>query len=123
MDEIDHLISEKTKRAQALRLELAQVENDLRALRRSRALMRGEPNPDEVARYTHRGRPSLPDLVEEILRSEPIGLYVDDIVARLAELNVHANRQTITSSLTRWIKKGKRFKKIGRNTFALREAG
>ena len=123
MDEIDHLISEKTKRAQALRLELAQVENDLRALRRSRALMRGEPNPDEVARYTHRGRPSLPDLVEEILRSEPNGLYVDDIVARLAELNVHANRQTITSSLTRWIKKGKRFKKIGRNTFALREAG
>jgi hypothetical protein len=119
--DIDALIAEKEREAQQLRTALARTEADLKALRRTRAIARGETDSEAAARYSSKGGPSIPDLVEEVLKEEPAGLHVDDILMRL-KIDRHVNKQTITSALSRWIAKGKRFRRVGRNKFALREA-
>jgi hypothetical protein len=122
MEGIDLLISEKEKRAQELRAALASIELDLQALYRSRALLRGETDSEAAAMRSSRGRASIPDLVEVILRDAG-ELHADDLVQRLKEAGLDVNKQTITASLTRYIAKGQRFKRTGANKFALLKEG
>ncbi|HEX7315880.1 MAG TPA: hypothetical protein VF297_18330 [Pyrinomonadaceae bacterium] len=120
MLEIDLLISEKEKRAQELRAALASVELDLQALRRTRALMRGESDTDEAAKHS-RGRASIADLAEAMLH-DVAELHADEILQRLREAGVETTKQAITATLSRYHAKGRRFKRTGANKFALREA-
>jgi hypothetical protein len=122
--DIDALIAEKEREAQQLRYALARTEADLKAMRRTRAIARGETDSEAAARYSSKAGPSIPDLVEAVLKEEPGGLHVDLILARIKSDGIHVNlkKQTITSALSRWIDKEKRFKRTGRNTFALRDA-
>jgi hypothetical protein len=118
MDELDSLIAEKEEEARNLRSSLARVEQQLKALRRARDCLRTKTDP--AAGYSTKGRESIPTLVEQILR-EHGPQHVDDLVARLAELGVFVNKGTVTSSLVRYIRQEKRFRRVGRNKFALRE--
>lgn len=120
MMEIDVLITEKEKLAQKQRAELASTEADLRALYRSRALLRGETDTEATAERS-RGHASIADLVESLLRvAGP--LRADDIVQRLKEAGRDVKKQTVTATLTRYHQKGRRFKRVGANTFALIES-
>ena len=120
MDELDSLVTEKEEEARNLRASLARVEQQLKALRHARDSLRDRSDSAAAAGYSTKGRESIPTLVEQILR-EHGPQHVDDLVTRLGELAVFANKGTVTSSLVRYIKQGKRFKRVGRNKFALRE--
>jgi hypothetical protein len=65
-------------------------------------------------------RMSIPDSIENILRSAG-ALHVDSILERLREMELYPNinKQTITSALTRYHNRGKRFKRVGKNKYAL----
>lgn len=64
------------------------------------------------------------DYVEEILREHKEGLYIDTITALLKErFQVVSARQTVAAALIRAHNAGKRFIRVGKNTFALREQG
>jgi hypothetical protein len=118
MDDLDSLIAEKEEEARNLRSSLARVEQHLKALRRARDCLRSSDAP--AAGYSTKGRESIPTLVEQILR-EHGPQHVDDLVARLADQTVFVNKGTVTSSIVRYIKQGRRFQRVGRNKFALRE--
>lgn len=118
MDELDSLITEKEEEARNLRSSLARVEQQLKALRHARDSLRSRTD-SAVAGYSTKGRESIPTLVEQILRDGP--QHVDNLVRMLADMNVFTNKGTITSSIVRYIKQEKRFKRVGRNKFALRE--
>jgi hypothetical protein len=118
MDELDSLISEKEQEARNLRSDLARVTQQLKALRRARTFMRSKTET-EAARFSTKGRESIPKLVEQVLRQYG-PLHVDLVVRKLAESNVFVSKQSVTSSLVRYLKKNERFERVGRNTFALR---
>ena len=118
--EIDVIIAEKERLAQKQRAELASTEADLRALYRTRALMRGESD-SEAAAMMSKGRASIPDLVEAMLRTAG-ELHADEITRRLKELGHDVKKQTVTASLVRYTSKGKRFRRTGANKFALLES-
>lgn len=64
------------------------------------------------------------DYVEDLLREHKEGLHVDAIVALLKEqFQVVSGRQTVAAALIRAHNLGKRFVRVGKNTFALREQG
>ena len=117
MEEIDLLISEKERRAHELRAALASVEADLKALYRTRAMIKGETDSDAAARKSSRA--SLPDLIEQLLRQSG-ELHADQIVERLKAAGVETNKQTVTASVVRYIAKHERFRRVGPNRFALR---
>lgn len=118
MSEIDLLISEKERRAQELRAALASVEADLKALYRTRAMIKGETDSDAAARKSSRA--SLPDLIEQLLRQSG-ELHASEIVQRLAAAGLKTNKQSVTASIVRYIAEGRRFKRVGPNRFALLE--
>jgi hypothetical protein len=122
MTGIDALISEKERQAQQLRAALSSVEVDLQALYRTRAIMRGETDSEAAAMRSSRGQASIADLVESILRVAG-ELHCDDLVKRLAEIGVEVNKQTVSATLTRYIARKKRFKRVGPNRFALLKEG
>lgn len=117
MEEVELLISEKERRAQELRAALASVEADLKALYRTRALIQGETDSDAAARMSSKA--SLPDLIEQLLRQSG-ELHANDIVERLKAIGVEHNKQTVTATIVRYIAKGRRFRRVGPNRFALR---
>ena len=119
MDDLDSLIAEKEQEARDLRSSLARVEQQLKALRRARDCLRSRTD-SATAGYSTKGRESIPTLVEQILR-EHGPQHVDDLVRRLADMNVLTNRGTVTSSIVRYIKQERRFQRVGRNKFALRD--
>lgn len=118
MEEVELLISEKERRAQELRAALASVEADLKALYRTRSMIKGGTDSDAAARKSSKA--SLPDLIEQLLRQSG-ELHADEIVQRLKAAGVETNKQTVTASIVRYIAKEKRFKRVGANRFALRE--
>lgn len=61
------------------------------------------------------------DYVEDLLREHKKGLHVDTIAALLNDrFQVISGRQTIAAGLIREHNMGKRFIRVGKNTFALR---
>lgn len=120
MEEVELLISEKERRAQELRAALASVEADLKALYRTRALIKGETDSDAAARKSSRS--SLPDLIEQLLQQSG-ELHAAEIVQRLKAAGVETNKQSVTASVVRYLAKGRRFRRVGPNRFALRTEG
>lgn len=113
MKELDKAIEQKQARILRLRAELAQEEADLKSMLRARELLHdGDVPPAPSARL------SIPDAVESLLRAAG-ELHVDEILERLREMGINTNKQSVTSALTRYHNRKKRFKRVGRNKYAL----
>ena len=119
MDTLDAQILEREMKVQELRAALAQVENDLQALYRAREILKGKTDPEAAAQKSLRGRSSIPTQVEQILKDHG-EMHVDEIVEKLKLRGLDVTKQTVTSALSRWVAKGKRFERVGKNKFALR---
>jgi len=117
MKQLDAAIERKQANILRLRAELAQEEADLKSMLRTRELVSDGNVPAPLS-----ARMSIPDSIENILRSAG-ELHVDDILERLHEMGLNTNKQTITSALTRYHNRQKRFVRTGKNRYALRNDG
>jgi ribosomal protein L9 len=122
MNALDAQIFELEGRAQELRGELTQIEKDLQALYRARELVCGPTDTKAAVRISSKGRASIPTLVEQLLK-EFGAMHADDITEKLRLRGYNISKQSITSALSRYIDRGERFERTGRNKFALRQAG
>lgn len=95
---------------------LARSETRLKAYRLSRSFMLGESPSTE-------GEPllTIPAAAELILRKHG-SLHVREIAKYLVDYSIEAAPTTITTSLARYAKKGKVFKRLGGNRFSLLKA-
>jgi hypothetical protein len=114
--DLDQAIQEEEEFQKELRALLARSETRLNTYKRARAFSRGESPPDE-------GEPPLtiPAAAELILRKHGI-LHVREIAKHLADYSIEAAPTTITTSLARYAKKGKVFKRLGGNRFSILKA-
>lgn len=104
---IDIAIDAAKDRVRKLEQELRQQKKALKKLMEARSLSQGYVE-DEQAKP-----PPLPDLVEALLR-ERGAMHVTEIAAMLK-----AQKQAVSSLLVRYVARGKRFKRVGANQFAL----
>jgi len=114
MRKLDAAIERKQANVLRLRAELAQEEADLKMLLRTRELIGEGEAPLPPARM------SIPDAVESILRVAGEA-HVDDLLARLHEMGLTTNKQSLTSALTRYHNRQKRFVRTGKNRYGLRD--
>ena len=106
---IDAAVDAAKARVSDLDRQLRQQKKALKMLLKARSLSQGYVE-DEQAKP-----PPLPDLVEALLREQG-AMHVTNIAATLK-----AQKQAISSLLVRYVGRGKRFKRVGANTFALME--
>src|SRR5215203_507247 len=100
MDNLDASISEAEEKERRLLEELAATREALKALRKARALLRGEVVEGAPPRRRRRKR-SLMDEVEDLLKVNG-ELHVDDIVRLLRQQGIdQVQKQVLTSSLSR----------------------
>jgi hypothetical protein len=117
MRKLNAAIEQKQANVLRLRAELAQEEADLKSMLRTRELV-----SDGNAPPTQPARMSIPDAIESVLRVTG-ECHVDDLLERLREMHIHTNKQSITSALTRYHNRQKRFRRVGKNRYALRIDG
>lgn len=118
MDNLDASISEAEEKERRLLEELAATREALKALRKARALLRGEVSESAPPRRRRRKR-SLMDEVEDVLKTHG-ELHADDLVRILREQGFEdVQKQVLTSSLSRYVARGSRFRRTGANKFAL----
>lgn len=104
---------------------LEAIEASLAAqLKAVRALRAGMTSP--AARSTHSGEPprkkgrSQIDMTHAILLEAGGPLHVSDIIDRIsARFNVHVDRESLVSALSKRVRRQDRFVRTARNTFAL----
>lgn len=90
---------------------IASLDAQLRAVKRLRG-------PEEKA--TKRGMSQV-DMVYNILSRSGTELHISEIIRRVEEVNgIRLDRESIASALSKKIKKGDRFLRVGKNTFTLR---
>jgi outer membrane protein TolC len=106
---IDAAVDAAKARVRKLEQELRQQKKALKKLMEARSLSQGYIEDEESK------PPPLPDLVEALLR-ERGAMHVSDIAAALK-----AQKQTVSSLLVRYVARGKRFKRVDANTFAVME--
>jgi hypothetical protein len=112
--ELDTAIAEEEARARKLRDELARSEARLKTLIDARRIMRCEADSPGKKR-------SLPDYIEEILRERGGPMHVDELVSTLRSQDIPVAKGTVTTSISRYVHKGERFRKVAPNKFALAE--
>lgn len=115
--DLDQAIEDEEEFQKELLGILARSESRLKAYRLSRSFMRGESPPQE-------GEPPLtiPVAAELILKKHG-SLHVREIAKYLeGDYSISAVPTTITTSLARYAKKGKVFKRLGGNRFSLLKA-
>ncbi len=115
MDELNAEINKLEGELRELREREAQVEARLKVLKQAQGILRGEGDV-EVER-----RLSIPDAVEEILRARGPTYITDLLAALLQDYNIDSARETVTTSLGRYISQKRRFKRVGPNKFGLIE--
>ena len=93
---------------------ISSLEAQLRAVRR----LRGGKEEEEKE---EKGM-SMTDMVYDILLREGKPLHITSIIKKVSKIHgITIDRESIVSSLSKKIKKGERFVRVGRNIFALRE--
>lgn len=119
MNELDEVISKLQREIQEKRIALAQKEADLKMALRTRELARGGNAPPAP-----KARMSISDAIENILQVAG-EQHVNQLLERLLEMKItpNLNKQTITSALTRYHNRGKRFRRVGKNKYALLNNG
>lgn len=112
---LDITIAEAEAQERRLIEELTATRGALKALRKARSLLRGEVSDEKTPQRRKR---SLLDDVEDLLRLKG-ELHVDQIVKELEQQNIPAQKQVLSSALARYHQRGKRFRRTGRNLYAL----
>ena len=112
-DDLDTAIAKEERRSQRLRADLARSQARLKILLEARRIARGEND-------STRGKKSIPDHVEEILRERGGVTHMDDIVTALRQRGISAAKETVTTSIWRYVHQKRRFRSMGGNKFALR---
>ncbi len=115
MDELNAEITKLEDELRGLRDREAQVEARLKVLKQARGILRDEGDI-EVER-----RLSIPDAVEEILRARGPTYIADLLIALREDFQIEAARETVTTSLSRYINQKRRFKRVGPNKFGVIE--
>jgi hypothetical protein len=113
MDKVDAEIAKLEAELRELRKREAQVGARLRILKQAQVILRGEGDIERKL--------SIPAAVEEILRVRGPSHINDLLVALLQEYGINAARETVTTSLSRYINQKRRFKRVGPNKFGLIE--
>ena len=91
----------------------ASLDAQLRAVKR----LRGQPEKESPKK---KGMSQV-DMVYDILQRAGTELHISEIVARVEKFHgVRLERESIVSALAKKIKKGDRFVRVGKNTYALR---
>lgn len=63
------------------------------------------------------------NIIYDILKSSPTPLHVSEILARAKdEFNVDLDRESVVSAMSKKVKRGRMFKRVAPNTFALLDA-
>lgn len=114
--DLDQAIKDEEEFQKELLGTLARSERRLKAYRLSRSFMLSESPPTEGESPL-----TIPAAAELILRRYG-NLHVREIAKRLADYGIEAAPTTITTSLARYAKKGKVFKRLGGNRFSLLKA-
>lgn len=92
---------------------VASLDAQLKAVKRLR-------EPREKGKTT-KARKSQVDVVYDILIRSDTALHISEIIRRVEEVHgVRLDRESIVSALTKKIKKGERFVRVGKNMYALR---
>lgn len=87
----------------------------LRAIRRLRKGDKPEEGPPTEKRK------SQIDMAYDILAKSGEPLHINDVLKRIyATFQVHVDRESLVSSLTKKVRKGDRFVRTAKNTFGLR---
>ena len=109
---IDNLLAQARMEEKELKTSLSKVQSKIKSLSETRALLQGNE-------FTQK---SIPDLLEEILRKQGKA-HVDDLVEILkTEYQMDSvAKQTVSGALIRYSNQGKRFERVGKNTFGLLE--
>lgn len=90
------------------------LEAQLRAVRRLRAPTE-EPKEEKSSM-------SQVDMAYDILHRASEPLHISDIIKRIETVHqVHVERESLASAITKKVKRGDRFTKTGKNTFALKK--
>lgn len=108
---IDKLLEEARAEEKDLKIRLSNVQSKIKSLSETRALLRGEDSQQK----------SIPDALEEILHKRGKA-HVDELVEILKTEYHHLSsvaKQTVSGALIRYANQGKRFERVGKNTFAL----
>lgn len=111
--DLNQAIQDEEEFQTELRALLARSESRLNTYKRARAFSLWEPPPDEDAPPL-----TIPAAAELILRKHG-RLHVREIAKYLRNYSIDAAPTTITTSLARYAKKGRIFKKLGGNRFDL----
>ena len=92
----------------------ASLDAQLRAVRR---LRQGAPSPAAPPREK---RLSQVEMAYNILKKARSPLHISELLARIqSQFGVRVDRESLVSSLTKKIARGDRFRRTGKNTFAL----
>lgn len=111
---IDKLLSEAYAERKDLKAGLSKVDRRIKTLLETKAMLTGQVVPIKSKEQT------IPDALEEILKTHGKA-HCDELKVLLEEKGVFAAKQTISGALIRYANQGRRFKRVGKNTFALLE--
>lgn len=114
MDKLDAEITKLEDELRGLHEREAQIKARLKVLKQARGILRGKGDI-EIER-----RLSIPDAVEKILQARG-PTHINDILVALREYSLDPARETVTTSLSRYINQKRRFKRLGPNKFGLIE--
>jgi len=93
----------------------ASLDAQLRAVRRLRHAPAAASSPPRQK------RPSQVDMAFDVLKKARSPLHVSDLLARIhSQFGLAVDRDSLVSSLAKKIARGDRFRRAGKNTFALR---
>lgn len=109
---MDDDIAIEEAKIQRLRIQLAVANAKLKVMIESRRLIRGEKVPSKP-------KPSIADMVEDILRRAGKPMHMDDLLKALHKRGNNAAKETVTTAVWRFAKQGRRFRNTAPNTFEL----
>lgn len=93
------------------------LQEQLKVVRRFLKKKKGVPEPTE----TEKSGKSKISIAKDILESAQTPLHVNEIIERAKnEYQVTIDRESIVSAMTKKIRKGDSFVRVGRNTFGLK---
>ncbi len=111
-------IQEKLVKRRKLKSDLTELDKDLQTLENYLAYLLGKP-VSEIS-----GIKSIPDHLENILRSKGHSMSAKELVAAITKIPglEQTAQQTVTGALIRYVNKGKRFIRTAPNTYDVKEA-
>ena len=114
-EEIKKIIFEKIGERDELKKRVNKLDSEINKLNASLKILTGE----DLLKKS--GDKPVLDYVEDLLMKYE-KLHVDEMVAMLwAQYGIEAPKQSVAAGLIRYHNQGKRFERVARNTFALRQ--